>query len=89
MIAEFIKCDIVMKKVLFIIFSLILLIGCKEENQTTNEQSNNIQYHSTFNSGRETATDIRIITLTKDGRTHDYVVANNISGRAGGIAIEH
>lgn len=66
-----------------------MFVGCSDDKQTTDEPSNSIQYYSTFNSCREIATDIRIITLTKDGKTHDYVVANNRSGRGGGIAIVH
>ena len=71
------------------IFSLIMFVGCIDDKQTIDEQSNSIQYYSTFHTAHEIATDIRIITLTKDGNTHDYVVANNRSGRGGGIAIEH
>ena len=78
-----------MKKILFIFFSLIMFVGCNNDKQTIDEPSNSIQYYSAFNSDRLNATEIRIITLTKDGKTHDYVVANNRAGRGGGIAIVH
>jgi len=77
-----------MKKILFIIFSLIMFVGCSDDKPITNKQSNSIQYYTTFSSGRQIGTDIRIITLTKDGKTHDYVVANR-AGDGGGIAIVH
>jgi len=88
-----------MKKILFILLSLILFVGCNEskieEFQTKNEQpqtkiitSDNIQYNIKWNSF-DSPVDIRIITLSKDGESHDYVVANNYIGRAGGLDIDH
>ncbi len=82
-----------MKKILFVIFSLIMFVGCSDDKQTTNEQlnepSNSIQYTTRLKGGRLIGADIRIITLTKDGKTHDYVVATNRAGRGGGVAIVH
>ena len=89
-----------MKKILFIL-SLILFIGCCNHSDNSEQtdkltinkvvntsDSTNIQYniewHNIYN-----PVDIRIITLSKDGETHDYVVANNYIGRAGGLDIEH
>lgn len=89
-----------MKKILFIL-SLILLIGCNQSNhyEKTDEftknkvvnssDSTNIQYNIVWDNINYSPVDIRIITLCKDGETHDYVVANNYIGRAGGLDIEH
>ena len=91
-----------MKKILFILLSLILVVGCNksneskiEESQTKNEQlqtiiitSDNIQYNIKWNN-YDNPVDIRIVTLSKDGESHDYVVANNYIGRAGGLDIDH
>lgn len=88
-----------MKKILFILLSLILLVGCNEskieESQAKNEQpqtiiinSDNIQYNIKWHSF-DSPVDIRIITLSKDGESHDYVVANSYIGRAGGLDIDH
>jgi len=91
-----------MKKILFILLSLIFVVGCNksneskiEESQTKNEQpqtkiitSDNIQYNIKWNS-YDNPVDIRIVTLSKDGESHDYVVANNYIGRAGGLDIDH
>ena len=93
-----------MKKLLFIL-SLILFIGCNDykhsdnNSEQTNEltinktvnssDSTNIQYNIKWDNINHSPVDIRIITLSKDGETHDYVVANNYIGRAGGLDIEH
>ena len=88
-----------MKNVLFILLSLILVVGCNEpkieESQTKNEQpqtiiinSDNIQYNIKWSSF-DSPVDIRIITLSKDGVSHDYVVGVSYVGRAGGIDIDH
>lgn len=84
-----------MKKILFIL-SLILFIACNRkdgESFTINEivnphDSTNIQYNIKWNSFTS-AVDIRIVTLSKDGETHDYVIVNNYIGRAGGLDIDH
>lgn len=86
-----------MKKFLFILI-LILFISCgqksPEQNQSKNEQpqttiikSDNIQYDIIWN--KYSNVDVRIITLTKDNETHDYVVASSYVGRGGGISTEH
>ena len=89
-----------MKKILFIL-SLVLFIGCevKEPKETVNEftrssvinstDSSNIQYNITWDNISYSPVDIRIVTLKKNDETHDYVVANNYIGRAGGLAIDH
>jgi len=90
-----------MKKILFIILSLILFINCKHSTNYENtdaftinkvvnsSDSTNIQYNIEWDNINYSPVDIRIITLSKDGETHDYVVANNYIGRAGGLDIEH
>lgn len=84
-----------MNKILFIL-SLVLLISCGQEiqeNQSKNEQpqttvikSDNIQYNIKWNNND---VDIRIVTLSKGGESHDYVVATSYVYKAGGIAIDH
>ena len=84
-----------MKKILFIL-SLILLISCgtsiketqskNEQPQTTIIKSDNIQYNINWGNNE---VDIRIITLTKDGESHDYVVATSYVYKSGGLDIDH
>ena len=84
-----------MKKILFIL-SLVLLISCGkefQENQSKNEQSqttviksDNIQYDIKWGNNN---VDIRIVTLSKDGETHDYVITSLIVYKGGGISIDH
>ena len=85
-----------MKKILFIL-SLVLLVGCNDQNikesQTKNElpqttviKSDNIQYDIKWDNND---VDIRIVTLSKDGETHDYVVATSYVYKSGGIDIDH
>ena len=87
-----------MKKILFIL-SLVLFVGCNgqlNENQSKNEQpkttvikSDNIQYNIEWDNINYSPVDIRIITLSKDGESHDYIVATSYVYKGGGIAIEH
>ena len=84
-----------MKKILFIL-SLVLLISCGQEiqeNQSKNVQpqttvikSDNIQYDIKWNNND---VDIRIVTLSKNGESHDYVVATSYVYKSGGLAIDH
>lgn len=84
-----------MKKILFIL-SLIVLVSCNscqtdnqfkhEQPQTTLIKSDNIQYDINWNSND---VDIRIITLTKDGDSHDFVVATSYVYKGGSIDINH
>ena len=84
-----------MKKILFIL-SLVLFVGCNgqlNENQSKHEQpqttiikSDNIQYDIKWDNND---VDIRIVTLSKDGESHDYVVATSYVYKGGGIDIEH
>ena len=89
-----------MKKFFVLVFSCLILFGCgpKEQKETVNDftksfvinstNSSNIQYNIKWNT-YDNPVDIRIITLSKDDETHDYVVANDYIGRGGGISIEH
>ena len=84
-----------MKKILFIL-SLIVLVSCNngqtdnqfkhEQPQTILIQSDNIQYNINW---KHNDVDIRIITLTKDGNSHDFVVATSYVYKGGGIDINH
>ena len=84
-----------MKKILFIL-SLILFFGCGgsvKENQSKHEQpqttiikSDNIQYDIKWDNND---VDIRIVTLSKNGESHDYVVATSYVFKSGGLAIDH
>jgi len=84
-----------MKKILFIL-SLVLFVSCGQEiqeNQSKNEQpqttvikSDNIQYNIKWDNND---VDIRIVTLSKDGESHDYIVATSYVYKGGGIDIEH
>lgn len=90
-----------MKKFFVLVFSCLILFGCgsKEQTETVNEftrssvinsrDSSNIQYNIEWDNINYSPVDIRIITLKKDGEIHDYVVANNYIGRAGGLSIDH
>lgn len=90
-----------MKKFFVFVFSCLILFGCepKEQTETANEftrssvvnsqDSSNIQYNIKWDNIDYSPVDIRIITLKKDGEIHDYVVANNYIGRAGGLSISH
>jgi len=93
-----------MKKILLTLLVVILFSCCgNRENQEVNANGNsftrfevtdtkdstNIQYNIHWFEINYSPVDIRIITLKKDGETHDYVVANNYIGRAGGLAIDH
>lgn len=86
-----------MKKILFIL-SLVLLVACggnENKSFTLNEvrnpqDSSNIQYNIKWDNINSSPVDIRIVTLIdKNGESHDYVVANNYIGRAGGLDIDH
>jgi len=84
-----------MKNILLLL-SLVLLIGCGQgvqENQSKHEQpqttvikSDNIQYDIRWDNND---VDIRIVTLSKDGESHDYVVATSYVYKSGGLAIDH
>jgi len=84
-----------MKKILFIL-SLILFFGCGgsvKENQSKHKQpqttiikSDNIQYDIKWDNND---VDIRIVTLSKNGESHDYVVATSYVYKSGGLAIDH
>lgn len=76
----------------------IINISCKGQNlnenqsnleqpQTTIIKTDNIQYDIVWDNSSNV--DVRIIKLTKDNETHDYVVATSYVGRAGGISTEH
>lgn len=90
-----------MKKFFVLVFSCLILFGCgsNEQKETVNEftrssiinsmDSSNIQYNIQWDNINYSPVDIRIITLKKNGETHDYVVANNYIGRAGGLSIDH
>ena len=90
-----------MKKFFALVFSCLILFSCgtKEPKGTVNEftrnsvinstDSSNIQYNITWDNINYSPVDIRIVTLKKNGETHDYVVANNYIGRAGGLSIDH
>ena len=90
-----------MKKFFVLVFSCLILFSCgtKEPKGTVNEftrnsvinstDSSNIQYNITWDNINYSPVDIRIVTLKKNGETHDYVVANNYIGRAGGLSIDH
>ena len=90
-----------MNKILILIFSILILFGCNSNNSSNNvneftrssiinsDDSSNIQYNITWDNINYSPVDIRIITLKKDAEIHDYVVANNYIGRAGGLAIDH
>ncbi len=91
-----------MKKFL-LIFLVALLFSCNGDNKNTTNNNDiftrdevvndktvtSIQYSINWAVGGYSPVDIRIIELSKNGQTHDYVVANNYIGRAGGMAIEH
>lgn len=85
-----------MKKILFIL-SLFCLISCDNQvindNQSNNKQpqttvikSDNIQYDIKWGNNN---VDVRIITLSKDGETHDYVITSLIVYKGGGISTDH
>lgn len=89
-----------MKNILILLFSCLILFGCQSNDHYNVDQftrnavvnstdSSNIQYNIEWDNINFSPVDIRIITLTKDGESHDYVVANNYIGRAGGLDIEH
>lgn len=90
-----------MKKFFVLVFSCLVLFGCgsNEQKEIVNEftrssiinsmDSSNIQYNIQWDNINYSPVDIRIITLKKNGETHDYVVANNYIGRAGGLSIDH
>lgn len=87
-----------MKKFFVLVFSCLVLFSC-EPKVTVNEftrnsainsaDSSNIQYNITWHDIISSPVDIRIVTLKKNGETHDYVVANNYIGHGGGLAIDH
>ena len=81
-----------MKKILFI-FCLFCLFSCSVEIKHNKEQppietidSTCIQYDVRIGN-RDV--DIRVIPVTKDGETHDYVVGTAVLYKAGGISIDH
>jgi len=85
-----------MKKILFIL-SLILFIGCGEVSNEPVQKKNNqpgielidttcVQYDVHIGNND---VDVRVIPVTKNGVTHDYVVATAILYKAGGVSIEH
>lgn len=90
-----------MKKFFALVFSCLILFSCgtKEQKETVNEftrssvvnsgDSSNIQYNIKWDNIDYSPVDIRIVTLKKDGEIHNYVVANNYIGRAGGLSISH
>lgn len=89
-----------MKNILILLFSCLILFGCQSNDHYNVDQftrnavvnstdSSNIQYNIEWDNINFSPVDIRIITLTKDGESHDYVVANNYIGRAGGLDIDH
>ena len=89
-----------MKKIFILLFSCLILFGCNSNdinnvneftrNSVVNSKdSSNIQYNIAWDNINYSPVDIRIITLSKDGESHDYVVANNYIGRAGGLDIDH
>ena len=93
-----------MKKFFVLVFSCLILFSCgtkesQEPKGTINEftrnsvinsaDSSNIQYNIAWDNINYSPVDIRIVTLKKNGETHDYVVANNYIGRAGGLSIDH
>lgn len=90
-----------MKKFFVLVFSCLILFGCgsSEQKETVNEftrnsvinsqDSSNIQYNIDWDNINYSPVDIRIVTLKKGDEIHDYVVANNYIGRAGGLSIDH
>lgn len=86
-----------MKKILFIL-SLILFIGCAGEvsNEPIQKKNNQpgielidttcVQYDVHIGNND---VDVRVIPVTKNGETHDYVVATAILYKAGGVSVEH